>query len=565
MDWLCLPRFDSPAVFARLLGTPGNGYWRIVPVAGTEVARRYRDGSFVLDTRWATPTGEATSTDFLARSTGALSNVPVSAVRRVTCTSGTIELDVELVMRFDYGRVRPWVRRRHDPDGQEVLHAIVGPDSLTLHGPMLTASGYTHRDCFHLDAGESLTWTLTWQPSHLDVPANLDVDAELAAAVQDWRAWRSAVPISGPYAEVISDSLAVLRALTLHRTGGIVAAPTASLPELIGGERNWDYRYTWLRDSAFTIEALVAFGHHHVARHWRDWLLRAIAGDPDDLQIMYGVAGERDLTELIVDHLSGYRGSKPVRIGNGAHVQYQADVIGEVMIALDQLRAAGIGEDDSSWQLQVNLLGFLEKRLDLPDHSIWETRATPHFFTHSRVMMWAAFDRGVRAVEEFGYPGPIDHWRQRRAELHDEIWSRGVRGGAFVQHYDTDAVDAALLQIPNTGFVARDSEVMLATVERIERELVDTHGFVRRYIPDGSDGLAGGEGSFLMCTFWLVEQYAQSGRREDAIRLMDQLLGVRNDLGLLAEEYDSDAGALLGNFPQAFSHLALIRAAQALS
>lgn len=565
VDWFCVPRFDSPSVFTRLLGGPESGYWRIAPANARETGRSYRAGSFVLDTRWAGAHGLATTTDFLARGSDAGAMGGVTLVREVHCTQGRIEVDVDLVIRFDYGRVVPWVRRRRDADGARVLYAIAGPHSLTLHGPSLTAVGRAHRERFRLTAGETLVWALTWFPSHLEPPTRPDTAAELDRVVTDWARWRSKVAVAGPYAGAIGDSLAVLRALTLRPTGGIVAAPTTSLPEEIGGERNWDYRYTWLRDSAFTIEALAAHGHHQVAEHWRSWLLRAIAGDSDDLQIVYGVDGRRRLPENILDHLTGYQGSAPVRIGNAAYTQYQADVIGEVMIALSRLRDAGIADDRFSWALQKNLLALLERRIDTPDRGIWEVRGDPRFFTHGRVLMWAAFDRGIDAVERYGRSGPVTRWRRHRSRLRSEILQRGVRDGAFVQHYDTDAVDAALLQIPQTGFVAPDSEVMLATVARIEAELLDPYGFVRRYVTDGSDGVRGGEGAFLMCTFWLVEQYAGSGRRAEASALLDRLLGVRNDLGLLAEEYDAATGRMLGNFPQAFSHLALIRAAEALS
>lgn len=565
IDWLCVPRFDSSAVFARLLGEAGNGYWRITPVDGVETGRRYRDGSFVLDTEWAGPTGTATTTDFLAHNADAVAPERVSVIRQLRCTSGHVDVEVDLVMRFDYGLVVPWVRRRDDPDGVPVHHAVAGAHSLTLHGPRLTGTDHSHHGRCTLAAGESLTWSLTWQPAHLDPCAAVDPEFEAARVVHDWRSWRESVPCHGPYAGQIADSLAVLRALTSHRTGGLVAAATTSLPEEIGGERNWDYRYTWLRDSAFTIQALASHGHHHVALHWRDWLLRAIAGDPEDLQIMYGLDGTRMLPESTLSHLAGYRGSVPVRIGNGAYTQYQADVVGEVMMALSDLREAGHVDDRFSWRLQINLLEVLERRLDTPDRGIWEVRGEPHRFTHGRVLMWAAFDRGIAGVERHVLPGPVTRWRRIRDDLREQIWAHGVRDGAFVQHDATDAVDAALLQIPQTGFVAADSGVMRATVARIEADLVDSHGFVRRYVPDGSDGVSGSEGSFLMCTFWLVEQYARSGRRDEAAALMDRLLALRNDVGLLSEEYDSRSGELLGNYPQAFSHLALIRAAEALS
>ena len=565
VEWWCTPRFDSPAVFAALLGGNEHGYWSITPTDATETGRRYRRGSFVLDTEWTASDGAATCTDVLVPGPAEVDDAGAVLIRQVTCTRGRIDVDAELVMRFDYGRTVPWVRRRDDRDGAPVLHAIAGPDSLTLHGPVLAGADKAHRGRFRLVAGQTLTWSLTYQPAHVDPPAAPNVGAELDRLVRDWEKWRARLPIKGPYAQAIGDSLAVLRALTLRRTGGIVAAPTTSLPEEIGGVRNWDYRYTWLRDSALTIQVLAAHGHSHVALHWRDWLLRAIAGDPEDLQIMYGVAGERHLPERTLDHLPGYQGSVPVRIGNGAVTQYQADVIGEVMMALDILRQAGVPEDTFSWQLQVNLLDLLVRRLDVPDHGIWEVRGDPHFFTHGRVLMWTAFDRGVRAVQDHGLDGPAHSWREQRDRLRDEIWRRGVHDGAFVQHYDGRAVDAALLQIPDTGFVAADSAVMLATVARIEEELLDDQGFVRRYVTDGSDGVPGDEGAFLMCTFWLVTQYAASGRRDEAVALLDRLLSLRNDVGLLAEEYDAASGRLLGNFPQAFSHLGLIRAAEALN
>ena len=599
IDWLCVPRFDSPAVFARLLGDDDNGYWRVLPVerdgaSAVETGRGYRDGSFVLDTHWSTGSGAATTTDFLAHTSGDVASTSAAVVRQVHCTRGRVDVQTDLVMRFDYGLVVPWVRRRSHcddvrgadradgvgrttaagaarakgdggTDEDSILHAVAGAHSLVLQGPRLTGADRAHRGRFQLEAGDTLTWTLAWQPAHLEVWPTINAATEVDRVLDDWRRWRTSVPCRGPYATPIADSLAVLRALTLHRTGGIVAAATTSLPEEIGGERNWDYRYTWLRDSAFTIQALASHGHVHVALHWRDWLLRAIAGDPRDLQIMYAVDGSRQLPESELAHLSGYRGSTPVRIGNGAYTQYQADVVGEVMIALAALRDAGQPDDRFSWRMQRNLLQLLEGRLDVPDRGIWEVRGDPHRFTHGRVLMWAAFDRGIRAVEEHGLDGPVDRWRRIRAALHDDIWVQGVRDGAFVQHDETDAVDAALLQIPQTGFVAADSPVMLATVARIEEDLVDAHGFVRRYVPDGSDGVGGGEGAFLMCTFWLVEQYARSGRRDEAVALMDRLLAIRNDVGLLAEEYDARCGELLGNYPQAFSHLALIRAAEALS
>lgn len=564
IDWLCLPRFDSPAVLTRLLGTDEHGYWRIAPVDAHETRRAYRGRSFVLDTWWDTPDGQVMTTDWFAQNESATSP-EVRLVRSVTCKEGTADIDHDLVLRFDYGQATPWVRKVTDPDGQSVILAMAGPDAVTLHGPALDGEDRAHRRRFHLEAGQTLTWTLTWHPSYAPIPRAIDTDEALARLVADWEQWHESVGTHGAYSDAVDRSLDVLRALTVHRTGGIVAAPTTSLPESLGGGRNWDYRYTWLRDSAFTIDALARHGHLHVAGHWRDWLLRAIAGDSQDLQIMYGVDGTRTLTERTLDHLPGYRGSTPVRVGNDAYTQYQADVVGEVMLALDQLREAGVAEDDFSWSLQCNLMSLLESRLDELDHGIWEVRGEPHRFTHGRVMMWAALDRAVRAVETQGLKGPVHRWTGHRDALRDEILHRGVHDGGFVQHYDTDAVDAALLQIPQTGFIAPDDPIMLRTVERIEHDLVDDHGFVQRYPTDGTDGLSGSEGSFLMCTFWLVEQYARSGRRDDAITLMERLLAIRSDLGLLSEEYDPTTQTMLGNYPQAFSHLALIRAADALS
>ena len=568
IDWLCVPQFDSAAVFSRLLGDPDDSHWSIVPTDGTEQHRGYREGSFILDTTWTTPTGAARCTDFMPTREGdgddpALDNT-VTIARSIECTEGEIDIDHELVIRFDFGSTRPWIRQDRTAAGDHVLIAIAGPNSLALYGPRLQPTEGRHTGHFHISAGQRLTWVLMWRAAYRPIADAPNVDDELERSLAHWRTWHSTLSNDGLYADAVTRSLSVLRVLTLHRTGGIVAAATTSLPESIGGERNWDYRYTWLRDSAFTISALSRHGHHSVARQWRQWLLRAIAGDPEDLQIMYTIDGERQLPERIIDRLPGYRGSSPVRIGNAAVNQYQADVIGEVLISLGDLRDDGLDEDDFSWQLQVSLLQYLGRQLNVKDQGMWESRGAAHFFTHGRVMMWAAFDRGVQAVERYGLEGPVDEWRTHREALRKEILSKGVKNGSFVQHYETTAVDASALQIPQTGFVAYDSDVMLATVDRIEKELMEEGGFVRRYVADGSDGFDSQEGAFLMCTFWLVEQYARSGRPEDARVLMDKLLGVGNDLGLFSEEYDPKSGELLGNFPQAFSHLALIRAADAI-
>ncbi|WP_122260895.1 glycoside hydrolase family 15 protein [Ornithinimicrobium cerasi] len=567
VDWMCLPRFDSPSVFSALLGTADNGRWLVTVVDGEVGERAYLEDTFVLRTRWRAPGGTAESLDWMPVD-GSRSDL----VRQVRCTSGEVEVVQDLCMRFDYGQIVPWVRRarvdRPDGSAEEVLHAIGGPASLTLHGPLPhPVTGHRRHAARHtLRAGEELTWVMTGQESWRDLLPMIDVAPHLEETVRDWRGWAAPIEVEGPWADQVRRSLLVLRALTHRETGGIVAAATTSLPEELGGSRNWDYRFTWLRDSALTLEAMMAHGFDAGATAWRDWLLRAVAGDPEDLLIMYGLGGERDLAERELPHLPGYAGSRPVRIGNGAVGQYQADVVGEVLIALGQLRDGGRAEDRYSWALQQSMLDLQVRRFDHKDHGIWEMRGDPHFFTHGRVMMWAAFDQGVRAVEEHGLPGDVETWRRLRDRLREEVESQGVGpDGAFRQTYDTTEVDASLLQLPQTGCFDYDDPRMLATVARIEAELTDTDGLVHRYrTKEGVDGLPGDEGSFLICSFWLVEQYAHTGRLDDAVSLMERLVGTAGELGLLAEEYDARSGQLLGNYPQAFSHLGLIRAADAI-
>ena len=557
IDWMCLPRFDSDAVFASLLGGPEHGRWLVAPADGTVVSREYERGTFVLRTRWRTPTGEAEMTEFMPTGDGR-----ADIVREMRCVSGSVEIRSELLLRPAYGSSLPWVRHV-----EGALTAIAGPDLYVLRGPALESGDKRHVGRHDLAQGESATWVLTWTPSCDDAPPPLDVSRALEDTRGVWLAFDSAVDVSGRWGEAVRRSLLVLRALTHAETGGIVAAPTTSLPEDPGGERNWDYRYCWLRDSALTLESLLVHGGARAALRWRDWLLRAVAGDPEDLQIMYGVAGERSLPERTLDHLPGYLQSLPVRIGNGAVKQFQADVVGEVMIALAKLREAGVEEDDFSWPLQRAMLSFVTSRIDERDQGLWEMRGEPRFFTHSRVMMWAAFDRGVRAIDVYGLDGPRDEWARLREQLREEVLEHGVdpATGAFRQAYDTTEVDASLLQIAQTGFVSYDDPIMLATVERIERDLMQD-GLVLRYrAVTVEDGLSGSEYPFLACSFWLVEQYAMSGREEDATALMDRLVGYTSDLGLLAEEYDAANGSQVGNFPQAFSHLALVRAADALT
>lgn len=618
VDWLCFPSVDSAAVFSALLGEPDDGRWQLRIADGEVVSRRYRPGTFVLETQWRSPSGCATVVDALP--TG---DDRANLVREVTCTEGVVTVEHDLRIRPDYNRSSPWVHLRELPEGGSGIAAIAGPDMLVLRGPLLSAQedddsrhdlsaegevGRWLGGSFELQAGKTQAWVLTWCSSWGPLPEAVDASVALERTECYWRDWRDATCSQQTVSEGQERSLLVLRALTHGETGGIVAAPTAGLPEDFGGVRNWDYRYTWLRDASLTIEAVVDHGHTEGARHWRDWLLRAVAGDPERIQIMYGIDGRRRLPEHELEHLSGYEGSRPVRIGNGAVDQYQADVMGEVMLALAALRDAGEPEDLWSWGLQKTLLRYCEQRIDEPDHGLWEMRGEPAFFTHGRVMMWAAFNEGLRAVSEHGRirdgvaevdgwpdiadqqpseghedampeaetailatPEEIRRWTELRDRLHSEIMSEGWNEqlGSFTQTYapghGSQEVDASLLQLPHTGFIAADDPRMLGTVSRIEQDLVDEHGFVARYrTASGSDGLAGGEYPFLLCLAWLAEQYARSGRVEDGRGALDRLEGCANDLGLLAEEFSPEHQRLAGNFPQAFSHLGHLRAAQAV-
>ncbi len=589
IDWLCFPRFDSPSVFAALFGNEDDGRWRLWAPGGHVVSRRYLPRTFVLETIWRTDTGAAQVLDFLPpRSEQA------DVMRKVSVLEGHVEIAHDLRIRFDYNRSKPWTRKiTLDDAGTTGLLSVAGPDALLLTGPQLHPdvpadedqtsstehSGANRPDDysgavsdhlagqFTLNAGESETWALTWHQSHLPAPSPLDPDEALEKTINYWQDWSSKVQVRDRYDDMTLRSLMVLRALTDQETGGLVAAPTTSLPEEFGGQRNWDYRYTWLRDASLTIETLVNHDFTDGALHWRNWLLRAVAGDPDDLQIMYGIAGERVLTEFELDHLSGYADSKPVRIGNGAYGQYQADVVGEVMLALAKLRDAGHEEDEYSWALQQNMLAFLERNMDRKGHGIWEMRGEADLFTHGRAMMFAAFDQGIKAIEKHGLPGPIKSWRKLREQLREEIFDLGYNKelNSFRQAYSNNEVDASLLQLPNTGLIDPQDPRMLGTVKRIEEDLLDDAGLLLRYrTQSGKDGLPGHEYSFLLCSFWLVEQYARSDRRDEAKKLLDRLSSFATDLGLFAEEYDSAGGRLAGNFPQAFSHLGFVRAVDAV-
>lgn len=562
IDWLCLPRYDSPSMFGALLGTEDHGLWTLRPTqADARTTRRYDGDGFILVTRWETASGIAEVIDLMPHG-----DRRADVIRRVRGIEGTVEFTQQLRVRFDYARAVPWMRQA-GTDAEPALIGMGGPDAIVVRGAALTASDHAHRGTVTVGAGETVDLVLTWFPSHREVPAPIDVDAAIAATVRWWSAWADGIDHAGPHHEAVVRSLMVLRALTHEDTGGIVAAATTSLPEDFGGVRNWDYRYVWLRDASLTLEALLDHGFVDEAQEWRGWLLRAIAGDPSDLQIMYGIAGERDLAERILDHLPGYDGAAPVRIGNGAVAQYQADVIGEVMVALESARGAGLEETEFSWPLQRALLQFVEENVDRPDNGIWEIREKPRFFTHSRVMIWAAFDRGARAARTYGLDGPVERWEELRDRLKAEIDAHGVdpEGGHFVQAYDSTEVDAALLLLPQVGFCRADDPRMRGAVAAMERTLMHD-GLLHRYrTSSGVDGLPGEEHPFLACSFWLVEQYAAAGRLDDARTLMDRLCALANDVGLLAEEYDTTLRRHVGNTPQALSHLALVRAADALN
>jgi GH15 family glucan-1,4-alpha-glucosidase len=558
VDWLCLPRFDSPACFAALLGDESHGRWLLGPAGEAESTRRYVGHSAVLETTHRTATGTIRVIDAMPVNDGR-----ADLVRRVFGVEGTVRMRHEWIVRFGYGRISPWVRRV-DVHGTRVISAVAGPDRLNLRGDRLPHAGdHVHADEFDVSAGDELTFTTTWLPSHRPPARPLETDHRLVDTQEAHERWAARCSYDGPHREAVLRSLLTLRLLTHGGTGGIVAAPTTSLPEDFGGERNWDYRYCWLRDAALTLEAFLACGYSDEARLWRDWLLRAVAGDPCDLQVMYAVDGGRDLPERELEHLPGYAASRPVRTGNAAVAQRQTDVLGEVMAALHIARELGLEDSHDSWALQRALVDELAETWEKPDHGLWEIRGPQQRFTHSRVMVWVAFDRAVRAVEEHGLPGPVDRWRALRDEVRAEVLDRGFdeARNTFTQHYDTAAVDASLLVLPTVGFIDGDDPRMLGTIEAIEAELME-HGLLLRYRTEtGVDGLAGDEHPFLACSFWLVSAYAQAGRVDDAHALMKQLLGLTNDVGLLPEEYDPVRRRFVGNFPQAFSHLTLVGAA----
>ncbi len=560
IDWLCWPRFDSDACFAALLGTDEHGRWLIAPKGETpRITRAYRHNTLIMETRFETADGAATLIDFMPpRIDGS------HIVRKVVGERGKVKMHTELVLRFGYGATVPWVTRLDD----QTLRGIAGPDTVLvrsdvlLHGENLKTVGD-----FTISAGETASFVLTYLPLHDTQSKPIDADHALASTEKFWTHWAAKSKIKCPWDEAVTRSLITLKALTYAPTGGMVAAPTTSLPEQIGGKRNWDYRFCWMRDATLTLLALMNAGYYEEANKWRDWLLRAVAGSPQQMQIMYGIGGERRLTEWEADWLPGYEGSAPVRIGNAAHEQLQLDVFGEMMDALHQARLGKLVPSESRWELQTEFIAHLENIWQKPDSGIWEVRGEELHFTYSKAMAWVAFDRTIKSAERFGLDGPVDRWRQVRDEIHADICRLGFDKtlGSFVRSYGSQQLDASLLLLPAIGFLPPDDPRIIGTVQAVERTLV-TDGLVRRYNTEAaSDGLPAGEGVFLACSFWLVDAYLLLGRRDEACRLFERLLSLRNDVGLLSEEYDPYAKRLIGNFPQAFSHLALVNSASNLA
>ena len=559
IDWLCLPHFDSGACFAALLGKPDNGYWRIAPTEPVRhVRRKYRGDTLVLETEFETESGRFALIDFMPPRGQA-----PDVVRIVEGRGGSVPVRMELVIRFDYGSVVPWVR--HEDGG---IVAVAGPEMAHLSGDVPT-HGEDFRTVadFTIEAGRRVSFVFTWHPSHKPVPRPLVADDELVATERWWRDWSDKCNYQGPWKGAVLRSLITLKALTFAPTGGIVAAPTTSLPEQPGGVRNWDYRFCWIRDATFTLLAMMNAGYADEARAWRDWLVRAAAGKPELVQIVYGIRGERRLTELELEWLDGYEGARPVRIGNAAWRQHQLDVYGEAIEAMYLARRLGIEPPQTDWRLERAFLRFLETDWKRPDYGIWEVRGPPRHFTHSKVMAWVAFDRAVKAAERFGLEGPVDRWRALRDEVHAEICRRGfgARLNSFVQSYDGDLLDASLLLMTEVGFLPPTDPRIVGTVGAIERCLVHDGLVVRYNTHETDDGLPPGEGAFLPCTFWLADNYALMGRRAEAEALFERMLSLCNDVGLLSEAYDPRATRMLGNFPQALTHIGLIDTAYNLA
>ncbi len=560
VDWLCFPRFDSPACFASLLGQKQNGHWRFFPEEIEETRRRYRDETLILETEIETKSGAVRLIDFMPPR-----GENPDIIRIVEGLRGEVRMQMELIIRFDYGQIVPWVRKRNDG-----LEAIAGPDGLILRTPIEThGKDLTTVAEFTVAKGDRVPFVLTWFLSHKDPPRKINVEHALRDTEKYWREWSNQCVIKGEWRDAIVRSLVTLKGLTYEPTGGLVAALTTSLPEEIGGVRNWDYRYCWLRDAAFTLLTLVGAGYREEAKSWRQWLLRAIAGSPAQMQAIYGVSGERRLDEYEIPWLSGYEKSKPVRIGNAASNQFQLDVYGEILAAMWLADGAGIKMEEPDWALMVELMKFLESNWQKPDEGMWEVRGGRKHFTHSKMMVWLAFDRAVKLVEECGCAADehLERWQKVRDQVHAEVCERGYNAEkkAFTQYFGSDAMDASLLMMPLVGFLPITDDRVRSTIEVIERELMQD-GLVLRYRPQEEkiDGLPGREGVFLPCSFWLADCLHLLGRKKEARELFERLLGVRNDLGLLSEEYAPRAKRQLGNFPQAFSHLALVTAARIL-
>jgi len=561
IDWLCWPRFDSPACFAALLGTARHGRWLIAPVGEAASRRAYRGDTLILETTFNTPTGCAVVLDFMPPR-GTRSDV----IRIVRGKSGNVKFRSDLLVRFGYGSIIPWVSEVRDVTTE--LHAVAGPDKLTLRTPV-KLRGVDDRTVgdFSVSADEEVSFVLTYSLSHLATPQPIDVAAAQADTEKFWTQWSARCRFEGPWRDAVSRSLVTLKALIYQPTGGIVAAPTTSLPEQLEGRRNWDYRFCWLRDATFTLLALLDAGYVEEAERWRGWLVRALAGAPAQAQIMYGLAGERRLTEWEVDWLPGYENSRPVRVGNAAAGQHQLDVYGEVADALHHARLAGLAPASAAWAVQSELTDHVAEVWSKPDEGIWEVRGPQRYFTHSKVMAWVAIDRAIKAAEKYQLAAPLDRWRDVRKRIHADVCARGFNStrGSFVQAYGEEHLDASLLMIPLVGFLPADDQRVRGTIEAIGRELV-VDGLVRRYHTGvTNDGLPPGEGAFLACSFWYVDNLAMIGRQAEARELFEHLLTLRNDVGLLAEEYDPRGKRQLGNFPQAFSHVALVSSAYNLA
>ena len=558
IDWLCLPRFDSAACFAALMGDPSHGRWLLSPSERFRTRRNYRRDTVVLESEHQVDSGAVRVTDFMTPRRG-----QARVVRLVEGIRGVVPMRMELCLRFDYGSAVPWLR-----PGRRMVTAVAGPDAVELRTdvPLEVTTGLVTAD-FSLAAGERAAFVLVWHRSHEDAPPRIDPwDAE-RSTTRFWREWAERCSYDGDWRDEVMRSLLTLKALTYRPTGGIVAAPTTSLPEELGGSRNWDYRFCWLRDATFTLYALLQAGYEREAEAWREWLLRAVAGDPRDLRIMYGIAGERRVPEMELDWLPGYEGSSPVRIGNEASRQFQLDVYGEVLDLLHQASREGLPHEAASWEMERRIVDVLESTWREPDEGIWEVRGGRRHFTHSKVMAWVGIDRAIRSVELFGFEGHLERWRALRDEIHAEVCREGFDEGigAFTQSYGSEELDAAVLMIPLVGFLPAVDPRMVGTVTAIRDRLM-ADGFVRRY-DTGSDvdGLPGGEGAFLPCTCWLADCLALQGETEAARELFERVLSVRNDVGLLSEEYDVANGRLVGNFPQAFSHVSLVGTARNLS